>query len=143
MKKLLVIAAAFFIISIPLSVLGAKGTGKMDGLSAPVEIYKDKDGVPHIYAENMEDLVFAQGYVHAQDRFWQMEFWRRIGSGRLSELFGEAVLGVDIYIRTVDFRGLAEEEYEIMDEETKRYLDAYSAGVNAYILDKKPRSLGL
>jgi penicillin amidase len=143
MKKLLVIAAAFFIISIPLSVLGAKGTGKMDGLSAPVEIYKDKDGVPHIYAENMEDLVFAQGYVHAQDRFWQMEFWRRIGSGRLSELFGEAVLGVDIYIRTVDFRGLAEEEYEIMDEETKRYLDAYSAGVNAYILDKKPRALGL
>ena len=120
-----------------------KGVVKVESLHAPVEIYRDRDGVPHIYADTMEDLLFAQGYVHAQDRFWQMEFWRRIGSGRLSELFGEAVLGVDIYIRTVNFRGLAEEEYEIMDDETRRYLESYSAGVNAYILDKKPRHLGL
>lgn len=143
MKRLLVTAAVFFIISVPLSAFAAKVTGNLEGLSAPVEVYTDKDGVPHIYAENMEDLLFAQGYVHAQDRFWQMEFWRRIGSGRLSELFGEAVLGVDIYIGTVNFRGLAEEEYEIMDDETRRYLEAYSAGVNAYILGKKFHQLGL
>jgi penicillin amidase len=148
MKKLLITAAVliitvcFIIISVPVSALAA-GAPKVEGLSAPVEIYRDPDGVPHIYAETMEDLLFAQGYVHAQDRFWQMEFWRRIGSGRLSELFGDAVMGVDIYIRTVNFRGIAEKEYEMMDEETKRYLEAYSAGVNAYILDKKPRELGL
>jgi penicillin amidase len=127
----------------PSKALAGKAPGKMEGLSAPVEVYRDEDGVPHIYAENMEDLVFAEGYVHAQDRFWQMEFWRRIGSGRLSELFGEAVLGVDIYIRTVNFRGIAEKEYEMIDEETRRYMEAYSAGVNAYILNKKPSELGL
>src|SRR5574341_1252823 len=58
------------------------GTIKLDGLSAPVDIYRDSYGIPHIYAQTPEDLYFAQGYVHAQDRFWQMEFWRRIGSGR-------------------------------------------------------------
>jgi penicillin amidase len=108
-------------------------------LVAPLTV---RAGIPHIYADTMEDLLYAQGYVHAKDRFWQMEFWRRIGSGKLAELFGEAVLGIDIYIRTVGFRKLAEQEYAMLDEETRKFLDAYAAGVNAYIMDRKPSRLG-
>jgi penicillin amidase len=119
------------------------GTIKVEGLSAPVEIYRDEYGVPHIYADSMEDLFFAQGYVHAQDRFWQMEFWRRIGAGRVSELFGEDLLGVDIYLRTVGFKRIAEQEYPMLEEETQQFLEAYSAGVNGYILHHKPKDLGL
>ncbi|MBN2323992.1 MAG: penicillin acylase family protein [Spirochaetes bacterium] len=120
-----------------------RGTVTLEGLAAPVDIYRDKNGIPHIYAQTEDDLFFAQGYVHAQDRFWQMEFWRRIGSGRLAELFGEAVLGTDIYLRTVGFARIAQEEYVLIDADLKRILDAYAAGVNAYILNKKPRKLGL
>ena len=119
------------------------GTIRVEGLTAPVEVYRDKDGIPHIYARTEEDLFFAQGFVHAQDRFWQMEFWRRIGSGRLSELFGEDVLGTDIYLRTLGFARLAEQEYEMYEDEYKRILDAYAAGVNAYILDRNPSKLGI
>ena len=68
------------------------GTVQVTGLQAPVEIVRDAWGVPHIYAENSHDLFFAQGYAHAQDRFYQMEFSRRIGQGRLSEMLGETAL---------------------------------------------------
>jgi len=120
-----------------------RGKVTLTGLKAPVEILRDKYGIPHIYAQSGEDLFFAQGYVHAQDRFWQMEFQRRIGAGRLSELFGEKTLDTDIYLRTMGFRHVAEEQYEYLDAETKRYLDAYVAGVNAYIKDRKPGKVGL
>jgi penicillin amidase len=120
-----------------------KGKIMVDGLKAPVEIIRDSYGVPHCYACSGEDLFFAQGYVHAQDRFWQMEFNRRITAGRLSELFGEKTLDTDIYLRTMGLRHVAEEEYARLDAESKRYLDAYAAGVNAYIRDRKPSRLGL
>ncbi len=119
------------------------GTIKVEGLTAAVEIYRDKEGIPHIYAGTEEDLFFAQGFVHAQDRFWQMEFWRRIGSGRLAELFGENVLGTDIYLRTVGFERIAAREYEMLDRDSRRILDAYAEGVNAYIQGRKPSKLGL
>jgi len=119
------------------------GTVELEGLTSSVEIYRDKDGIPHIYAQTEEDMFFAQGYVHAQDRFWQMEFWRRIGFGRLAEMFGEGVLGTDIYLRTVGFAHIAQQEYEQIDADSRRILDAYAAGVNAYILNRKPSKLGL
>jgi penicillin amidase len=119
------------------------GTIRVGGLTAPVEIYRDSYGVPHLYAQTSEDLFFAQGYVHAQDRFWQMEFWRRIGSGRLSEYFGEATLSTDIYLRTMGFARISEEEYSALDLEGRRILDSYSAGVNAYIQNRTPAQLGL
>lgn len=119
------------------------GSVQVDGLTAPVQVSRDGHGVPHIYAETSEDLFFAQGYVHAQDRFWQMEFWRRIGSGRLSEYFGKATLGQDMYLRTMGFARVAEEEYAQSDERTRRILEAYAAGVNAYVLNRKPTQLGL
>src|SRR5690606_23556689 len=120
-----------------------RGTVSVPGLTAPVEILRDPYGVPHIYAENSHDLFFAQGYVHAQDRFWQMEFWRRIGAGRLSEYFGEATLGTDIYLRTVGFARIAEQEYETASPEIRAALDAYAEGVNAYISGRRPGQLGL
>ena len=76
------------------------GTIKVAGLQSQVEVYRDSWGIPHIYASNSHDLFFAQGYVHAQDRFWQMEFSRRVGSGRLSEILGESALENDHFIRT-------------------------------------------
>ncbi|TEU19298.1 MAG: penicillin acylase family protein, partial [Anaerolineales bacterium] len=120
-----------------------RGAVRVEGLTTSVEVYRDSYGVPHIYAETPEDLFFAQGYVLAQDRFWQMEFWRRIGSGRLSEYFGKATLGQDMYLRTMGFARVAEEEYAQSDERTRRILEAYAAGVNAYVLNRKPARLGL
>ena len=76
------------------------GTAQATGLQNEVTVYRDEWGVPHIYAESAHDLFFAQGYVHAQDRFWQMEYWRRLGSGRLSEVLGQGTLTVDLFTRT-------------------------------------------
>ena len=80
---------------------GIDGTVDVTGLQGPAEILRDQWGVPHIYAVNSHDLFFAQGYAHAQDRFYQMEFWRRIGQGRLSEMLGETALENDRFIRTL------------------------------------------
>jgi len=118
------------------------GTVRVDGLQAETTIIRDSWGVPHIYASNSHDLFFAQGYAHAQDRFWQMEFWRRIGSGRLSEILGDSALEQDRFIRTVGWHRTAAEELERMDAETLTALEAYAEGVNAYISTHKKR-LGL
>ena len=73
------------------------GELQLAGLDGPVDIYRDELGIPHIYASTTHDLFFAQGYVHAQDRFWQMDFWRHIGSGRLSEMFGKSQVETDSF----------------------------------------------
>jgi penicillin amidase len=119
------------------------GTVEVTGLSQPVEILRDEYGVAHIYAQSPEDLFFAQGYVHAQDRFWQMEFQRRLGAGRMSELFGETSLSTDRYLRHFDFHDVAAKSYDLIDQETRDMLDAYAAGVNAYIGERRPGQLGL
>ena len=117
----------------------------VDGITAPVEIIRDSTGVPHIYAGNTHDLFFAQGYVHAQDRFWQMEFWRRIGSGRLSEILGESAIGQDRFIRTLGWRSVAEAEVRLLDADTLAILEAYAEGVNAYLAQRghQGRRLGI
>jgi penicillin amidase len=120
-----------------------RGKITLEGLSAQVEIFRDRYGVPHIYAQTSEDLFFAQGFVHAQDRFWQMEFWRRLGSGRLSELFGGKLLETDKFLRTMGFYEVAEEQFEKYARETQEYLESYTKGVNAYILNRRPARLGL
>jgi len=138
----LILAAAWLLYS-RRSFPQTSGSISIKGLNKPVEVYRDSNGVAHIYAETTEDLFFAQGYVHAQERFWQMEFQRRVGSGRLSEIIGDATLDTDIYIRTMGFRHLAEQEYADLTPEAKKVLDSYSAGVNAYILNRQPEELGL
>ncbi len=112
------------------------GTVTLTGLTDKVEIIRDEYGIPQIYAQNEADLFFAQGYVHAQDRFWQMEFWRHIGQGRISEIVGDAALNSDKFIRTMGWNRAAADTVAYYKKETPEYyalLEAYSAGVNAYI----------
>lgn len=102
-------------------------------LHAPVEIIRDKWGVPHIYASNLDDLFFAQGYVHAQDRLWQMELNRRVAHGRLSEIFGKLALETDRLLRTIGFSRAARNDLARLDMEEERVLGAYALGVNTFI----------
>ena len=113
------------------------------GLDGAVDIYRDGMGIPHIYATTAHDLFMAQGYVHAQDRFWQMDFWRHIGSARLSEMFGSGQVETDSFLRTLGWRQVAEQEYAEMNPETKAIADAYTDGVNAYIESRTPVELSL
>lgn len=116
------------------------GEIQVAGLQSEVRILRDELGIPHIYADNEHDLAFAQGYVHAQDRFWQMEFWRHIGLGRLSEIVGSATLDTDLFIRNIGWNRIAEETtayYRDNEPEVWAMLEAYSAGVNAYLSENR------
>lgn len=112
------------------------GNLAISGLDGVVDIYRDPFGIPHIFATTDHDIFFAQGYVHAQDRFWQMDFWRHQGAGRLSELMGEATLETDIFLRTMGWERVARHELEMLDPEYLGVLEAYSEGVNAYLADR-------
>jgi penicillin amidase len=109
------------------------GQVKLAGLDGPVDIYRDSYGIPHIYASTAHDLFFAQGYVHAQDRFWQMDFWRHIGSGRLAELFGADQVETDQFLHTLGWARVVQEELQTIDPTSLSILESYSAGVNAYL----------
>jgi penicillin amidase len=111
------------------------GTAAVRGLSAPVEVVRDGWGVPHLYAKSERDLFFAQGYVHAQDRLWQMCFNREVGSGRLAAMFGSGALPTDKYLRTLGLRRLAERDLALASPETRGFLEAYAAGVNAFLAE--------
>jgi penicillin amidase len=102
-------------------------------LEQPVEIVRDKHGVPQIYAAGEGDLFRAMGWVHAQDRFWQMEQARRTAQGRLAEIFGEAALDADRFCRIVGLQRAAEADERALDPETRKVLDWYTEGVNAYL----------
>lgn len=119
------------------------GEISLPGLDAEVEVRRDGFGVPHIYAQTPHDLFFAQGYVQAQDRFYQMDFWRHTGAGRLSEMFGESQLENDIFLRTLGFDLIVEQEFALMDAATQAVLEAYAEGVNAYLADHKGAALSL
>ncbi len=118
------------------------GSIAIAGLDGYVAVQRDSNGIAQIYADTPHDLFMAQGYVHAQERLWQMEVWRHIGSGRLSELFGESQLETDQFIRALDWRGAAERDLAAMAPETVAALQAYADGVNAYVTTHKG-SLGL
>ncbi|MEI7845736.1 MAG: penicillin acylase family protein [Chloroflexota bacterium] len=119
------------------------GEIKLVGLTGPVRVVRDNMGIPHIYAGSPHDLFMAQGYVHAQDRFWQMDFWRHIGSGRLSEMFGKGQLETDMFLRTLGWRQIAEKEMESISPQSRIILEAYSDGVNAYLKDHSGTQLSL
>ncbi len=103
-----------------------KGTLHLQGLHKPhepIEIITDRYGVPHVYAQNEDDLYFAQGYVHAQERLWQMELNRRIGSGRLCEIFGEISLETDRFCRRLGMHRAVAAEVKRLAEHSKHYVD--------------------
>ncbi|WP_190233919.1 penicillin acylase family protein [Nostoc sp. 'Peltigera membranacea cyanobiont' 213] len=119
------------------------GTIQLPELKAEVTVQRDKWGIPQIYAANSHDLFMAQGYIHAQDRFWQMDFWRHIGSGRLSEMFGSSQVDTDRYLRTMGWARVAQQEIKEINAEMKAYLEAYSDGVNAYLKEHQGSALSL
>ncbi len=110
------------------------------GLKDTVTIYRDDYGIPNIYASSPEDLFFAQGYIHAQDRMWQMEFWRHISQGRIAEIVGEPGIENDKFIRTSGWNRIAAANtayYEAELPEAMNALTAYSAGVNAWLAENQ------
>ena len=119
------------------------GEIRLSGLNYPVDIYRDSYGIPNIYAQTPHDLFFAQGYVHAQDRFWQMDFWRHIGSGRLSEMFGKDQLDTDTFLRTLGWARIAQQEINSMPADELALLQAYADGVNAYLADHNGTAVSL
>ena len=114
----------------------ASGTREQDGIAAPVTVYRDDWSVPHIFAASAEDASFALGWVHAEDRLWQMETMRRVGAGRLAEVVGSSGLVSDRWMRTLGVRRLAEAQYPQLAEATRRALDAYARGVNAWLASR-------
>jgi penicillin amidase len=121
------------------------GELRVDGLTDTVRIVRDQWGVPHIYAGNYHDLYFAQGFTQAQDRWWQMEFFRHIGNGSLGRLLGKksAVLATDIFIRTAGFRRAAELDLKNYDAETLAMLQSFADGVNAYLAKRDAGGLAM
>jgi penicillin amidase len=109
------------------------GTVELRGLQKPVQVLRDRWGVAHIYAQNQRDLFFAQGFIAAQDRLFQMELWKRSGQGRLAELLGQGALQRDIYARLLRYRGEMKAEYESYSPDTREILKAFTNGINAYI----------
>ncbi len=109
------------------------GEMPLSGLSAPVEVVRDRHGVPHILARSEEDALFALGFVHAQDRLWQMEMNRRIGAGRLAEVLGADALDTDRLLRTLGLHRRAEASLAHLAPESRQRIAAYVRGVNAWL----------
>jgi penicillin amidase len=130
---LLVVLCAGAYLYLRQSLPQAEGEVRLAGLGATVEVLRDRYGVPHIFAASPEDAVFALGYVHAQDRLWQMEMNRRTGAGRLAEIVGAAALETDRFLRTLGVRRAAEANLKALDSETRRLLESYATGVNAFL----------
>ncbi len=122
------------------------GQFKLKGLQNDVEIIRDKWGIPHIYADHIHDVLFAQGFVHAQDRLWQMEITRRASQGRLSEFIGKDALEVDRMSRTLGYQRIAHQDWALFDDEQQALIQAYCDGVNTYMNHpefKKPLEFSL
>ncbi len=120
-------------------------TGELEvpGLSASVEVIRDDHGIPQLYGDSVGDLMRAQGYVHAQERFFEMDVRRHATAGRLAELFGEPGLESDKYVRTMGWRRVAEQELALLQPETRAALDAYADGVNAYLDTHSPSQIAV
>ena len=138
------VAAAFFVTwTIQRSFPQTAGTVELDGLQAQVTVQRDARGVPTITADSTDDLFYAQGFVHAQDRFFEMDFRRHVTAGRVAEMFGESQAGTDAFLRTLGWRKVAEAEVEAMDDTTRGYYEAYADGVNAYLATRSGAELSL
>ena len=129
------LAGAFLYLRLSLPQL--EGELVLPGLAAPVEIVRDREGIPHVFAAHERDAHFALGFLHAQDRLWQMELQRRVASGRLSEVLGERTFEADKLMRTLGIARTAERIAEKLDTQTIASLEAYARGVNAF-LDADP-----
>ncbi len=110
-----------------------QGTVQVSGISGPVDIIRDRDAVTHVFAATRLDTFYGLGYAHAQDRLWQMEFQRRVGHGRLSEVLGAAALPTDRFLRTLGTGRAARSAWDALPADAKSAVNTYVAGVNAFI----------
>ncbi len=110
-----------------------KGTLKLTGPMAAIDIVRDAEGIPHIYAHSVNDAIFGLGFVHAQDRLWQLEMNRRIAAGRMAEILGPNALDIDRFLRTLGIRKNAEAIAANLSPDARSALDAYARGINAYL----------
>ncbi|UCB50946.1 MAG: penicillin acylase family protein, partial [Deltaproteobacteria bacterium] len=147
-KKLIYLLAGVFLLVIVLCGAGyyyfvrlplpkTEGEIRINGLHAPVKVFRDRWGVPHIYAENDHDLFMAQGFVQAQDRLWQMESNRRLAAGRLSEIIGPPTIALDCLVRTLGLMRAARREVASYDASHLKILNAFTEGINAFIDHRK------
>ncbi|MDQ1582659.1 MAG: penicillin amidase [Microbacteriaceae bacterium] len=143
MVALAIVAGGLGIWTVTRSFPQLSGNLKLSGLSEPVTVYRDNGGIPQIVARTADDLFRAQGFVHAQDRFWEMDFRRHVTSGRLAEMFGASQVGTDTFIRTLGWRAVAEQEVKLLDPTSLRYYQDYADGVNAYLKTHKGADLSL
>jgi penicillin amidase len=109
------------------------GTIQLPGLEQPVEVLRDQWGVPHIYAQSQRDLFFAQGFVAAQDRLFQLDLWRRIGRGETAQIFGEDAIEADRFSRLVLYRGDMQAEWQSYSPDAREIITAFTEGINACI----------
>ncbi|MFE7039107.1 penicillin acylase family protein [Streptomyces atratus] len=120
------------------------GSIKLDGLDGNVDVKRDSYGIPQLYADSDADLFRAQGFVQAQDRFWEMDVRRHMTAGRLSEMFGSGQVETDSFLRTLGWRKIAQEEYDnVLSEDTKKNLQAYADGVNAYLKGRDGKDISV
>lgn len=148
LRIFLLLAAVSFILLLLAYYVATKSLPDYDGsydfdeVAAPVEIVRDNHNVPHIFGSNDGDVYFGLGFAHAQDRLWQMTILRRTAEGRLSEIFGEATLKIDDFVRRIDIYRLSIASFQHQSEETKHALLSYSAGVNAWLKTVQKEALG-
>src|SRR6185369_8461731 len=109
------------------------GTVKVAGLQNSVEVVRDADAVAHIFASNELDMYRGLGYVHAQERLWQMEMQRRVASGTLAEIFGPSAISSDRLLRTIGLQRAAESAWQQLPADTQKIVEAYVGGINEYI----------
>lgn len=132
---LALVAVGFLVYTVQRSFPQLSGEVALSGLDDEVTVQRDVLGIPTITADSAHDLFYAQGFVHAQDRFWEMDFRRHVTSGRLSELFGESQLETDMFLRTLGWREIAEQEVDALSETERAYYEAYADGVNAFLAE--------
>ncbi|MGB5660038.1 MAG: penicillin acylase family protein, partial [Thermoanaerobaculia bacterium] len=130
MKQKLTLAVVCLLLAVPSAGLSRTA---LPGLHAAAKILRDVDGIPHIIAQNEHDMIMMQGWVHAQDRLFQMDLSRRQASGTLAEVLGSAALGEDVQFRTFGLRRAAERSLAALSPEVQMTLDAYADGVNAWV----------
>lgn len=139
----LVIAGGLGVWTVMRSFPQTSGSIDVPGLDSSVTVTRDSAGIPQITASTPDDLFRAQGFVHAQDRFWEMDFRRHVTAGRLAELFGASQVPTDTFIRTLGWRDVAEQEVKKLDKTALRYYQDYADGVNAYLKTHSGAELSL
>jgi len=130
---LAVLAGLVGYVALTSSIPADKGAAALPGLSGEVRVVRDRHAVPHVEAATYEDAVRTLGFVHAQDRFWQMHVLRMVAQGRLSELFGEPNVTSDVFLRTIDLAGASRASFDALPDRAKSVLTAYADGVNAWL----------